>query len=100
MTDRVRPPEKRYLGDGVYVAPGSCLGELILTTEDGISVQNTIVLDPSIVQGIARFMDHVVTYAKQLQDDEAKGQAPLSPAEEQTLRGHLAETRAKKDGPA
>ncbi len=35
---------KRYLGDGVYVEIGDT-GDLVLTTEDGVSVTNRIVFD-------------------------------------------------------
>jgi hypothetical protein len=38
---------KTYLGDGVYAEIGH--GELILTTENGISVTNRIVLEPEVV---------------------------------------------------
>ena len=45
-------PKKVYIGDGVYMAPGSYFGEIILTTEDGITVQNTIVLGLSEISNI------------------------------------------------
>lgn len=38
---------KRYVGDGVY-ADYSEHGELVLTTENGIEVTNTIVLEPEV----------------------------------------------------
>jgi hypothetical protein len=38
---------KRYLGDGAYVNFDGF--DLILTTEDGISVTNRIVLEPSVL---------------------------------------------------
>jgi len=101
-TPRLRAPEKRYLGDGVYIAPGSYLGEFILTTEDGISVQNSIVLDSAIVQGIARFVDHTIEYAASASGIAAEqagtgttpatlppGQEPLSDTDKATLRRYL-----------
>lgn len=36
--------KKAYLGDGAYVQHGSYQGEVVLTTENGISVQNRVVL--------------------------------------------------------
>lgn len=41
------PTHKSYLGDGAYVRLGAYAGEVILTTEDGISAQNTVVLGPT-----------------------------------------------------
>ena len=38
---------KTYLGDGAYVEIGSYRGEVILTTSDGLTTQNTIVLGPT-----------------------------------------------------
>jgi hypothetical protein len=43
---------KAYLGDGVYVARSE-MG-LELTTEDGISVTNRIVLEPEVVEALIR----------------------------------------------
>lgn len=39
-------PNKAYLGDGAYVQDGSFKGEIVLTTENGVSEQNRIVLGP------------------------------------------------------
>lgn len=45
---------KTYLGDGVYVAED---GEGIrLTTEDGISVTNTIFIEPEVYEALLKFM--------------------------------------------
>ncbi len=43
---RAEHPDKSYLGDGAYVQLGSYQGEIVLTTENGISAQNTVVLGP------------------------------------------------------
>ncbi len=51
-------PNKEYIGDGVYIQ-GTC-EEIILTTEDGISVQNTIILDVDLIKNINRFVDRIV----------------------------------------
>ncbi len=40
-------PTKRYLGDGVYVAHDGF--GIMLTTENGISVTNRIILEPSVI---------------------------------------------------
>lgn len=37
---------KTYLGDGAYAALNA-MGDIVLTTEDGISTTNTIVLGPT-----------------------------------------------------
>lgn len=37
---------KQYLGDAVYIAFDENVGEVVLTTEDGISVSNTICIEP------------------------------------------------------
>lgn len=47
--------EKEYLGDGVYVEP-DC-GGLRLTTENGINVTNTIVLEPEVYAALLRYAD-------------------------------------------
>lgn len=45
---------KEYLGDGVY-ATLTKWGSIILTTEDGILVQNIIVLEPEVIRSFNRF---------------------------------------------
>lgn len=50
---------KTYLGDGVYVDIGSYKGEVVLTTENGISVQNTVVLGPSEIDALQRWLEHI-----------------------------------------
>jgi hypothetical protein len=47
--------QKEYLGDAVY-AEFDRFGRIILTTEDGISVTNRIVLEPEV---LAAFEDYV-----------------------------------------
>jgi len=48
---------KQYLGDGVYIETTD--GQLIMTTENGISIENTIYLDSSV-------MDSLIEYYKKL----------------------------------
>jgi hypothetical protein len=50
--------EKVYLGDGVYaIFDGE---SIILTTENGIEVTNTIVLDISVMYGFVDFLREVM----------------------------------------
>jgi hypothetical protein len=46
---------KTYLGDGVY-AELTPFGEIVLTTEDGISATNTIVLDSQVLLAFERWI--------------------------------------------
>ena len=57
--------QKRYLGDGVYIDFDGFA--LVLTTEDGISVTNRIVLEEEVYAGIGAFLLHI----KGLVDAEA-----------------------------
>ncbi len=50
-------PAKDYLGDGVYIQVGRFLGEIVLTTEDGIRATNTIVMGPGEIAGLNRFLE-------------------------------------------
>lgn len=47
-----------YLGDGVYVAIDSQRG-VVLTTENGLAVTNTIVLEPEIWEHLKAYVDNV-----------------------------------------
>ncbi len=49
---------KTYLGDGAYVAVGCYESEVVLTTEDGQSAQNTVVLGPTEVAVLQRWFTH------------------------------------------
>ena len=44
---------KQYLGDGVYADFDGYA--LVLTTENGIDTQNTIVIEPTIMEALLRF---------------------------------------------
>lgn len=54
---------KVYLGDGVYGCVDDCLG-VVLTTENGISVTNRIVLEPEVLRN---FQEWVRSLAKALE---------------------------------
>ena len=46
-------PEKQYLGDAVYVSTDGYY--LTLTTEDGVSESNRIMLEPPVYQSLLAF---------------------------------------------
>jgi hypothetical protein len=48
---------KSYLGDGVYIEFGDY--GIVLTTEDGISVTNRIVLEPEVLDALIAFVEHL-----------------------------------------
>lgn len=50
-------PPKDYLGDGVYAKFDGYA--LVLTTEDGVSVHNEIVLEPSVIAAMTRYIDRI-----------------------------------------
>lgn len=52
-------PHKDYLGDGAYIQQGDYLGEVVLTTEDGISVQNRVVLGPMEIAALKRWLQRI-----------------------------------------
>lgn len=45
--------EKRYLGDGAYVTYNG--QQLVLTTENGVDVTNTIFLEPEVFESLMRY---------------------------------------------
>lgn len=54
MSETTGPkPTKIYLGDGVYAEDNGY--EIVLTTENGISIQNRIVLEPAVMAALHRF---------------------------------------------
>ncbi len=46
---------KTYIGDGVYAQYDGY--SVVLTTEDGIAVQNTIVLEPVVITALIEFLN-------------------------------------------
>lgn len=46
---------KVYLGDGAYAEIDS-YGDVVLTTEDGISVQNRVVLEPEVLTALLAYL--------------------------------------------
>lgn len=57
---------KRYIGDGVYAEFDGY--SIVLTTENGISVTNRIVLEPEVYEALT-------TYAADLRAERAPGGA-------------------------
>jgi len=55
---------KEYLGDGAYVDVGSFWGEVVLTTENGISVQNRVVLGPREIQKLREWLKKLAGEAR------------------------------------
>ncbi len=51
---------KQYLGDGVYVDFDADLGAFVLTTEDGISVTNRIVLEAEVWAALDDFVQWII----------------------------------------
>jgi|688.fasta_scaffold2269023_2 hypothetical protein len=50
-------PLKDYLGDGVYADFDGFA--FVLTTENGVSVTNTIVLEPQVMSALARYTNRI-----------------------------------------
>ena len=48
--------EKAYIGDAVYIQVND-FGDVILTTEDGFSSTNTIVLEPQVMRQFMNYLD-------------------------------------------
>lgn len=51
-------PDKVYIGDGVYVDFDGY--GFILTTENGIEVTNTVVLEPEIFDSLVAYVSRVI----------------------------------------
>ena len=47
---------KAYLGDGVYIQEGAWGGQLLLTTEDGINVQNRVFMEKGEVLAMVKWV--------------------------------------------
>jgi hypothetical protein len=56
---------KQYLGDAVYIEYDGF--SIVLTTENGIEVTNTVVLEPEVLAAFLRF---VTTLHEKLNKDE------------------------------
>lgn len=50
-------PRKEYIGDGVYVDYDGF--SIVLTTENGVEVTNTIVLEPSVYGALVEWVERL-----------------------------------------
>ena len=57
-------PEKRYIGDAVYVQFDGY--HVVLTTSDGIRNTNTISLEPSVITSFEEYMEDLRKAFKEL----------------------------------
>lgn len=55
---------KSYLGDAVYVDIDEG-GRLVLTTEDGVSITNVIVLEPEVYNRLVRYVERAIERAQE-----------------------------------
>lgn len=60
--------EKEYLGDGCY-ARDVGFG-IVLTTENGISVQNEIEMEPAVLRAFFRFIERTYGWKISIEDKE------------------------------
>lgn len=51
--------EKDYMGDGVYIEQEDLDGSIVLTTENGIDITNSIYIEPQVWDAIKRYMQRV-----------------------------------------
>lgn len=69
-------PDKSYLGDGAYIQLGSFHGEVLITTEDGVSVQNTVVLDESGLRSLVAYVQEHGIQVAGIEDNTQQMEAP------------------------
>lgn len=63
--------KKTYLGDGAYVQIGSYYGEVELTTENGVSAQNRIVLGPYELKRLEDWIkERAAEWLRRCEDEE------------------------------
>lgn len=65
--------KKDYMGDGVYVRFDGF--HVIMTTEDGISAQNTICLEDTVVESFERYLARIrllLNKYKEIKEGEQK----------------------------
>ena len=49
--------QQEYLGDGVYIRKWHSDMSYILTTDDGVAVDNTIFLEPEVVKALIEYIE-------------------------------------------
>jgi hypothetical protein len=62
---------KEYIGDGVYA--DTEYGEIVLTTENGIDVSNTIVLGPYEIRALLKFIEKVTNSKGEDNGEDSSG---------------------------
>lgn len=51
--------KKRYLGDGVYIDQDLRIpGAIVLTTENGLMISNTIYLEPEVLRALRTYLSN------------------------------------------
>lgn len=60
--DNMEKPTKQYIGDGVYIDYNGY--DIVLTTEDGITATNTIVLEPEVIYHLSQYLEQVKAFVK------------------------------------
>lgn len=75
-------PGKCYLGDSVYIQVGSYVGEIILTTENGLpgDPSNRIAMEAREVDGILRFLKRWKEMREASLDADCDPAAEISPS--------------------
>lgn len=53
---------KQFIGDGVY-ADLNAAGQIVLTTENGVSITNTIFLEPEVWRDLVLYVEKLVKLA-------------------------------------
>ena len=48
---------KQYIGDGVFAEVGDSVGDVLLTTSDGVKVTNAIYLDRDVLENLMHYVD-------------------------------------------
>lgn len=81
------PPAKTYIGDGAYVAFDGYY--IVLTTEDGLSVQNRVCLEPSVWDALKRwcaqldkFKEEYLKGQNESEEKESEGQVNYGGSDE------------------
>lgn len=73
---------KAYLGDGVYADFDGYA--VVLTTENGISVTNTIVLEPEVYEALVAYRQHLEDIARRnsREEDDCREAQDNTPSKE------------------